>query len=95
MEAAAGKFERVDDSLQSMLTRLMSELEALQTAWRGAGGTSFNQVKQAYEANQKALSLALRETAGAIRSSGQHYTATDAESANAVGGINTQVSLPL
>ncbi len=95
MESAAGKFERVDDSLQSMLTRLLNELEALQTAWRGAGGTSFTQVKQAYEANQKALSRALRETASAIRTSGTQYTATDQESASQVGGINTTVTLPL
>src|SRR5215207_10253160 len=95
MESAAGKFERVDDSLQSMLTRLMNELEALQTAWKGAGGSSFTQVKMAYEANQKALSRALRETASAIRSSGSNYTSTDQESSSMVGGINTSVNLPL
>jgi WXG100 family type VII secretion target len=95
MESAAGKFERVDDSLQSMLSRLMNELEALQTAWRGAGGNSFTNVKMAYQENQKALSRALRETASAIRTSGQQYTATDDEQASMVGGINTSVSLPL
>lgn len=95
MESAASKFEDVNDSLQGMLTRLMNELEALQTAWQGAGGSSFTQVKIAYEANQKKLSEALRETATAIRSSGQNYTASDEESKSRVSGINTSVSLPL
>ncbi|GIH11442.1 hypothetical protein Rhe02_95090 [Rhizocola hellebori] len=95
METAASKFERVDDSLQSMLTRLMNELETLQTAWRGAGGNSFTNVKMAYQENQKALSRALRETATAIRTSGQQYTATDDEQASAVGNINASITLPL
>src|SRR5215218_9311130 len=93
MESSAGKFDRVDDSLQTMLTRLMNELEALQTAWRGAGGSSFTQVKLAYEQNQKALSRALRETASAIRSSGSNYTSTDQDSSSMVSGINTSVTL--
>ena len=95
MNSAAGKFDQVDDSLQTMLSRLMKELEALQTAWRGAGGSSFTQVKLAYEQNQKALSRALRETASAIRSSGTNYTATDQDSSSMVSGINTSVTLPL
>lgn len=95
MESAAGKFESVNESLQGMLTRLMNELQALQSAWKGAGGTSFEQVKQAYEGNQKKLSEALRETATAIRTSGKQYTATDEDARAMVGGINTQVNLPL
>ena len=95
MESAASKFERVDESLQSMLTRLMGELESLQSAWKGAGGNSFTNVKMAYQENQKALSRALRETATAIRTSGQQYTATDDEQSTMVGGINTSVTLPL
>jgi WXG100 family type VII secretion target len=95
MESAAGKFESVNESLQSMLNRLMGELEALQTAWQGAGGKSFTQVKEAYAANQKKLSEALRETATAIRSSGKNYTAADEHSQSQVGGVNTNVNLPL
>jgi WXG100 family type VII secretion target len=95
MESAASKFEQVDQSLQGMLTRLMNELETLQTAWKGSGGSSFTNVKMAYQENQKALSRALRETASAIRTSGHQYTATDDEQASMVGGINTSVQLPL
>ncbi|HCT80331.1 MAG TPA: WXG100 family type VII secretion target [Micromonosporaceae bacterium] len=95
MESAAGKFESVNESLQGMLTRLMNELQALQSAWQGAGGKSFEQVKQAYEGNQKKLSEALRETATAIRTSGKQYTATDEDARAMVGGINTSVNLPL
>jgi WXG100 family type VII secretion target len=46
MQQTAARFEQVDQSLQSMLSGLLSELEVLQQAWRGAGGRSFEQVKQ-------------------------------------------------
>ena len=95
MESAASKFEHVNESLQGMLSRLMGELEVLQTAWQGAGGRSFTQVKEAYAANQKKLSEALRETATAIRTSGKNYTAADEHSHSQVSGINTHVNLPL
>jgi hypothetical protein len=47
MQQTAAKFEQVDQSLQTMLSGLMAELEALQQAWRGAGGRSFEQVEAA------------------------------------------------
>ena len=95
MDTAATKFENVNDSLQGMLSRLMSELEVLQTAWQGQAGRSFTQVKEAYAANQKKLSEALRETATAIRTSGKNYTAADEHTSSQVGGINTHVNLNL
>lgn len=95
MEATASKFEAVNDSLQSMLKRLMSELEVLQTAWKGAGGRSFEQVKQAWAADQAAMQRALTETATAIRTSGQQYHASDTEAASRVGATNRGVNLPL
>jgi ESAT-6 family protein len=95
MESTAGKFEQVRDGLGSMLSRLMNELEVLQTAWQGQAGRSFTQVKEAYQANQKKLETALGETANAIRTSGRQYTSTDEEASGRVSGINTSVSLPL
>lgn len=95
MEQTAAKFEAVNNSLQGMLTRLMSELEVLQTAWQGAGGRSFTQVKQAWQQDQQAIQRALQETATAIRTSGQQYSASDSEAANRVAATNTGVQLPL
>ena len=95
MEATAAKFEGVNDSLQSMLNVLMSELSVLQTAWTGAGGRSFEQVKQAWERDQKAIQQALLETATAIRTSGQQYTASDDEAASRVSASNRGLTLPL
>lgn len=93
MDTAANKFEQVDSTLQQMLSRLMNELETLRTAWQGASGRSFEQVKQAYEAASKKMSEALRETAGAIRTSGKQYTATDESGASRVSNINTSINL--
>lgn len=95
MEQTAARFEQVNQSLQSMLSSLLSELEVLQSAWRGAGGRSFEQVKQAWANDQAAMSRALAETASAIRTSGVTYEASDTDAASRVGATNRSISLPL
>ncbi|GIJ26501.1 hypothetical protein Vqi01_16630 [Micromonospora qiuiae] len=96
MQQTAVKFEQVDQSLQSMLSGLMAQLEVLQQAWRGAGGRSFEQVKQQWAQDQASLQQALRETAGAIRTAGVHYDASDAEAASRVSATNRGgIQLPL
>ncbi len=81
MERTAARFEQVNQSLQGMLSRLLSELEVLRSQWQGAGGRSFEQVKLAWADDQQALSRALAETASAIRTSGRRYDATDSDAA--------------
>jgi WXG100 family type VII secretion target len=96
MQQTAAKFEQVDQSLQSMLTGLLAELEVLQQAWRGAGGRSFEQVKQQWSQDQAALHRALRETAGAIRTAGRQYDVSDDEVSSRVAGTNRGgIQLPL
>ncbi|MFG2047612.1 WXG100 family type VII secretion target [Micromonospora sp. NPDC048935] len=96
MQQTAAKFEQVDQSLQSMLTGLLAELQVLQQAWRGAGGRSFEQVKQQWSQDQAALHRALRETAGAIRTAGRQYDVSDDEVASRVAGTNRGgIQLPL
>ncbi|MGC4804818.1 WXG100 family type VII secretion target [Micromonospora sp. DT233] len=95
MQQTAAKFEQADQSLQAMLTGLLAELEVLQQAWRGAGGRSFEQVKQQWSQDQKALQRALRETAAAIRTAGQQYDVADNEAAGRVAGTNRGIQLPL
>jgi WXG100 family type VII secretion target len=81
MEQTAARFEQVNEGLQGMLSRLLAELEVVRTQWQGAGGRSFDQVKQAWAADQRALQEALLTTAGAIRTAGRRYDAADAEAA--------------
>jgi WXG100 family type VII secretion target len=95
MQQTAQKFEQVDQSLQTMLSSLMNELEALRQAWQGAGGRSFEQVKQQWARDQASLHRALRETAGAIRTSGRQYDASDSEAGDRVAATNRGISLPL
>ncbi|MEU7612294.1 MULTISPECIES: WXG100 family type VII secretion target [unclassified Micromonospora] len=96
MQQTAAKFEQIDQSLQSMLTGLLAELQVLQQAWRGAGGRSFEQVKQQWSQDQVALHRALRETAGAIRTAGRQYDVSDDEVASRVAGTNRGgIQLPL
>jgi WXG100 family type VII secretion target len=95
MESTASKFEQVQEGLDSMLSRLLGELEILNAHFVGRAGRSFSQVKEAYQANQAKLSAALGETATAIRSSGTTYTNTDDEGASKIGNINVGMNLPL
>lgn len=96
MEKAASNFEGINSSLQSMLSNLLSNLEVLQTAWQGAGGTSFTAVKNQWTEDQEKINRALLETATAIRTSGQQYTTTDEQAHSKVSSTNRGgVNLPL
>lgn len=96
MEQTAARFEQVNEGLQGMLTRLMADLEVLRTQWQGAGGRSFEQIRQAWAADQEALQQALLGTAGAIRTAGRRYDATDAEAAGRVARTGRgRLELPL
>ncbi|MDG4795339.1 WXG100 family type VII secretion target [Micromonospora sp. WMMD1082] len=96
MQQTAAKFEQTDQSLQSMLSGLLAQLEVLQQAWRGAGGRSFEQVKQQWAQDQASLQQALRETAGAIRTAGTQYDASDTEAAGRMAATNRGgIQLPL
>lgn len=96
MQTTAGKFETVNGELQSMLKSLLGELEVLQTAWQGAGGKSFQQVKERWSEDQEKLQRALLATAQAIRESGKNYHTTDTEASSNMGSIHSSgVSLPL
>jgi WXG100 family type VII secretion target len=85
MRETATKFNNVNEGLQQMLRQLMSELEGLQSAWQGRGGTTFTQVKIQWANDQKALHQALSETADAILKASGAYSATDDSAASTVG----------
>ena len=92
METTARKFEDVNSSLDGMLRRLLNELEGLRTQWTGAGGRSFDRVKQAWAAEQRKLNLALAETATGMRTAGKQYASTDSDAA---GRFTATHTLPL
>jgi WXG100 family type VII secretion target len=95
MASTAAKFDEVNNSLQSMLSTLMSELSVLSTSWRGHGATAFEQVKHQYAADLKSLNQALSQTAESIRRSGVHYDATDTDAASRVAKTGGSFNLPL
>lgn len=95
MEQTAGKFERTNGDLQTMLRNLLSQLEALHGAWEGQGSRSFHNVKQRFADDQTKLQNALLETAGAIRSSGRNYASTDSESSSRMNSISGGPTLSL
>jgi WXG100 family type VII secretion target len=96
MEYTARKFEQANEQLEAMLSRLLHELEGLRTAWQGAGGYSFEQVKQAWADDQRALHRALGETSAAIRTAGRGYAASDVEAAHRIAAAHRgRIDLPL
>lgn len=95
LEKSASVFEASNNALQSTLTGLLGELSGLQTAWRGAGGMAFGEVKRQYEADQKVINDELLKTAEAVRTSGKSYTTSDTEAASRVAKSNSGLQLPL
>ena len=91
----ANKFDTVNQSLTSMLSKLMGRLDGLQGAWKGMAATEFERVREQYQKDLTDLNRALAETATAIRTSGQEYTATDTESASRVTRSGGSYTLPL
>jgi WXG100 family type VII secretion target len=95
MAQTAAKFDHVNQSLQQMLSTLMSELSTLNSTWKGLGAAAFEQVKQQYEADLKKLNQALADTAESIRVSGVGYHSTDSDAASRLSGTGGNFSLPL
>jgi WXG100 family type VII secretion target len=95
MAQTAAKFDHVNESLQSMLSTLMTELSTLNSTWRGLGATAFEQVRAQYEADLKSLNQALADTAESIRASGVGYHTTDTDAASRLSSTGGNFSLPL
>ena len=91
MAQVANAFESAQQSLQSTLNSLLREVESVKHDWQGRGGTSFEQVSRAWGDDQGRLLRALGETAAAIRSAGQLYSATD----DSAAGRANDIVLPL
>lgn len=95
MRQTAARFDEVSRGLEAMLSGLLTELAALQSAWQGAGGRSFQQVQTQWAADQRAIQQALVETAAALRASGTGYDAIDTQAASRVAATHRGISLPL
>jgi len=71
--------DAVADRLTTMLNQLMDRLSPLQQYWVGAGGSSFQEVRQRFDEDMARLNVALRAIAEAVGSSGRDYAVSDAE----------------
>ncbi|MBT8227652.1 MAG: WXG100 family type VII secretion target [Dactylosporangium sp.] len=92
----AEKFDQARQELESMLKRLLMDLEGLQTSWQGAGGRSFAETKRRWAEDQSALLNMLNQTAQQIRQSGKLYASAEAEAVTKMAAPrSTGLSLPL
>lgn len=95
MERTAARFEQVNQALDAMLRRLMSELDQLKAEWQGAGGRTFDETRREWANDQSRMHRALAETATAIRTAGRDYTASDTAASERVSSTRSRLSLPL
>ncbi len=79
MVKTEGDVDGVADRLTKVMTSLMNELVPLQSAWKGAGATSFQGVKDRFDQDMAKLNVSLRSLAEAVGSSGRDYEVSDEE----------------
>ncbi|WP_433056673.1 WXG100 family type VII secretion target [Dactylosporangium sp. CS-033363] len=79
MARTAQEIDGAADRLTSMFSKLMHELTPLQSAWVGAAGSSFQGVKDRFDADVAGLNIALRSIAQAVSTAGRDYTLSDDE----------------
>lgn len=79
MAQTAQQVNDVADQLTTMLNTLMGNLTPLYDAWKGAGGSSFQEVRQRFDSDMARLNASLRSIAEAVGSSGRDYTVSDEE----------------
>jgi len=79
MAKTATEIDGAADRLTSMFNKLMNELTPLQTSWVGAGGGSFQQVRDRFDQDVAKLNVALRSIASAVSTAGRDYTLSDDE----------------
>ncbi len=79
MGKTAQEIDGAVDRMTSMFNKLMDELTPLQTSWVGAGGSSFQQVRERFDGDVANLNVALRSIAAAVASAGHDYTLSDDE----------------
>ncbi len=96
MEQTAKRFEDANSELDALLGRLMNELETVRSGWQGRASRSFDEVKEAWAADQRSLHRSLGETAAAIRTAGHFYTESDTDAADRISATHRGgISLPL
>jgi WXG100 family type VII secretion target len=79
MASAAADAGGVAAELTQGLTALMGQLEPLVTQWQGDGGTAFQAVREAVDAEMRNLNAALQFLADEVGASGTTYTTTDTD----------------
>jgi WXG100 family type VII secretion target len=86
MEQTAKQFEAADSELQVVLRSMQQKVADLQAAWVGRGAGSFQQTMEAWSRDQDSINRLLAETAQLIRSAGQEYATSDANTASRFTG---------
>ncbi|GAB7040887.1 MULTISPECIES: WXG100 family type VII secretion target [Catenuloplanes] len=82
--ALAGAAARCDDAateLRALLDGMLARLDSGRAAWRGAGGTAFEELRAAWAHDQETLVAALTGTAVLLRATAAAYVAADDDAA--------------
>jgi WXG100 family type VII secretion target len=79
MQSASQHVFNVNDNIQSSLSGLLSRLEPLQGAWKGAGSTSFHSLIDRWHQDASQLNTVLRSVGERLGQTHTNMTNTEGE----------------
>ncbi len=85
VDAAAASITATVSRLQSDVTSLHGQLDALQGVWTGAAAIAFQGVVQQWRTTQTSVEQVLASIDGALRVAGQQYVETELANARLFG----------
>ena len=93
MVQAATKVDDVNNEVRALLSSLQSQVEAVQSSWKGQAATTFQSLMMRFNEDTTKLSQALTDISEQIRSSGQGYAAQDQAAHDAVSSAGSSLNL--
>lgn len=88
MAVASGHVFDVNDQIQAQLSALMARLEPLLGSWQGDAATSFQGLKEQWNAHARELNTALRGIGDALVVNTTNYRTTEDANRQSFSGIS-------
>lgn len=89
MAVASGHVFEVNDQIQAQLAALMGRLEPLMGTWQGDAATSFQALREQWNANARQLNTALRGIGDALVVNTTNYAQTEDANRQSFTGISS------
>jgi WXG100 family type VII secretion target len=87
MQKAASQIRQTSDELNGELRSLLSQIEPLSSAWKGAAASAFQQLMERWHTDAAKLTQALAGIAEAMDSSQQAYSSSEDQNRSQIANI--------